>query len=79
MKPQQIIGVVFLVVCVMCLFIAFERYNANAQNVRAVSGMIGTFGGQVEPATPTATKYALLFAFLSGGGGLYCLLSGRKS
>jgi hypothetical protein len=79
MKPQQIVGVILFVVCVTCLFVAIERYNANAQTVRAMSGMIRALGGQAKPATPTATKYALWFAFLSGGGGLFCLLSQRKS
>jgi hypothetical protein len=79
MKPLRITAIALLSVCVICLFIALERYNANAQNVHAMSGMIGAFGGQVEPATPAATKYASFFALLSGGGGLFCLLTRRKS
>jgi hypothetical protein len=79
MKNLRIAGVILLVVCGVCLFVAFERYQANANNVRAMSGLMGGIGGALEPATPAATKHALLFALLSGGGALYCLTARRKS
>jgi hypothetical protein len=79
MKNLRIAGFILLVVCGVCLFVAFERYQANANNVRAMSGLMGGIGGAVEPATPAATKYALFFALLSGGAALYCLTAGPKS
>lgn len=77
---MKLIGIVCLVLCAVCLYIAFERYQTNANNVRAmnqfqnsspVGGMMRQMTGQVEmkPSTPAATKYALLFALISGIGG----------
>ena len=84
---MKVIGIVCLVVCAVCVFVAIERYNTNASNVRAMNelqqtsglgGMMG--GGKLEPATPAATKYAAFFAALSGLGGVILLvLSGRRS
>jgi hypothetical protein len=80
-------GVVCFVVCAILLFVAWERYQANAANVRAVnqfqrSGPLGDMMGgfEMKPATPPATKYALLFAFVAGGGGVACLvLAGKQA
>lgn len=78
LKP---IGIACLVVCAICLFIAFERYQTNASNVNAMQRMTESmpFGGaspfrEMRPATPTATKYALFFALISGAGGVICLV-----
>ena len=79
-SQMKILGIVCLVICVVCLFIAFERYQSNANNVRAMNQMQNSspLGGmmrgmtgqsQMKPATPAATKYALLFALISGIGG----------
>ncbi len=55
---------------------AFERYQTNAKNVKAMnqirqssplSGMMRT--GEMKPATPASSKYAALFALVSGVGG----------
>ncbi len=83
-KQMKIGGIACLVVCAISVFIAIERYNTNAGNVRAMNqmqnsspfrGMIG--GGNMKPATPAATKYALLFAAISGiGGGVLLAKSG---
>lgn len=83
-------GVVSLVICAICLFIAIERYNDNASNVAAINslrnsspfgqvlgGMTGE-SAQMKPATPAATKYALLFAVISGLGGVYLLVQSSK-
>jgi len=84
-KQMKIVGIVCLVVCAVCVFIAIERYQANAGNVRAMNamrqsspfgGMMG--GGQMKPATPAATKYALLFAAISGIGGVVLLVMGSQ-
>lgn len=68
------------VLCAILLFVAFERYQANAQNVEALRQ--SPFGNmmpvQLEPATPAATKYALLFAVLSAAGGVVCLVVANK-
>jgi len=80
-KQMKIVGIVCLVVCAVCIFIAIERYQTNADNVRAMNamqqssplgGMMG--GGEMTPATPAATKYALLFAAISGIGGVALLI-----
>lgn len=79
-KQLRIVGFVCLAACAVCLFIAYERYQANAGNVRAMNQMVqssplgGMMGGTaMEPATPAATKYALLFAALTGLGGAAAL------
>jgi len=80
-------AVVCFLVCAVLLFVAFERYNTNAGNVQAMNqfsqstpfgsgmgGMGGMGGGQLRPATPAATKYALVFALIAGAGGVFCLV-----
>ena len=80
----KIIALICFVICAVLLFVAWERYEANAGNVRAMNqmsqssplgGMMGR--GQMTPATPAATKYALVFAALSAVGGVACLLGAR--
>jgi hypothetical protein len=80
-KQYNIIGIVCLAVSLVCLFIAYERYQDNAGKVQAMNQMIGStplagmMGGvQVEPAMPAASKYALLFAVGAGIAGLGSLL-----
>ena len=79
MKQLQIAGIVLLVIAAICLFIAYERYQANADAVQAMNQMGGGLlrdlagGGELTPGTPAATKYALLFAVVFGAGGGYCL------
>lgn len=81
-KQMKVIGTICLVICAVCIFVAIERYNTNAGNVRAMNalplgGMMG--GGNMKPATPAATKYSLLFAAISGiGGALLLVRSGQK-
>jgi hypothetical protein len=84
MTPQQLkpIGIACFVICAICLFVAFERYQANAANVRAFTGVMPRGGmspfGDLRPAMPAATKYALFFALLSGVGGAYCVIKARQ-
>lgn len=85
-KHLKIVGVVCLVVCAVCLFIAYERYQANAGNVQAMNQMMQssplggmTRGAQLTPATPAATKYALLFAAVTGLGGAGTLVYASKA
>ena len=66
------------VVTAICLFIAFERSQANASTVNAINQFAGSPFGELKPAMPAAAKYALFFAVLAGiGGGV--LLSRGKS
>lgn len=62
---------------VIALFVAVERYQSNASSVKAMNQIPMArliYGGEeLQPATPTATKYALLVAFLSLIGGGICL------
>ncbi len=83
----KIAGIVSLVVCAICVFVAIERYQANAGNVQAMNamrrsapfGMGGMMGGKMTPATPAATKYALAFALISGVAGAVCLVKSKES
>ncbi|HLB72778.1 MAG TPA: hypothetical protein VJJ98_02055 [Sedimentisphaerales bacterium] len=72
-KQMMIAGIVCLVICAICIFVAIERYNANAGSVRTMNNFqrdspLGGMGMSLEmkPATPAATKYAIFFAVLSG-------------
>ena len=85
-KQLKLFGIVCLIICAVCIFVAIERYNSNAGNVKAMNTfqqsmplglMMGN--GKMKPATPASTKYALLFAVLSGIGGIVLLVrSGQK-
>jgi len=82
------IGIGCFVVCAILLFVAWERYNDNANRVAAANNMMGPLGGmvnqmtggnlQLEPGTPEATKYALFFAVLTGIGGVVCIVMSPK-
>ena len=82
-KQMKIAGIVCLVVCVVCIFVAIERYNANAQSVQAINNLQRNsplndmgFGLEMKPTMPAATKYAIFFALLSGvGGGVLLYMS----
>ena len=83
-KHLLIAGIVCIVLCAICLFVAFERYQTNANNVEAMNKLGGStpFGGMVgkmEPATPAATKYALALAALSGIGGAILTIKGSAT
>ena len=84
-KQKKLFGILCLVICAICFFVAIERYNTNANNVRAMNSLqqsspLGNMlgGGNMKPATPAATKYALLFAALSGIGGAVLLVQSGK-
>lgn len=66
------IGIVCFVVCAICIFIAIEQSSSNRDAVNAFNTLSG---GAIElkPATPTASKYAIFLAILSGIGGAVCL------
>jgi hypothetical protein len=89
------IGIGCFVLCAILLFVAWERYQDNANKVEAANKMLQSspFGGEsplggimkgmtgnskLEPGMPTATKYALAFAVLSGIGGVVCFVIGAK-
>jgi hypothetical protein len=83
-KQMKIAGIVALVVCAICIFVAIERYQTNANNVKAMnqlrrssplSGMMGA--GEMKPAAPAATKYAALFALVSGIAGGVLLVKSK--
>ena len=82
---MKLAGVVALVVCAICIFVAVERCQANANNVKAMnqigqssplSGMMGV--GEMKPVTPAVSKYAIVFALASGIGGGALLFKSRK-
>ncbi|UCG47881.1 MAG: hypothetical protein JSU94_20680 [Phycisphaerales bacterium] len=80
---MKIIGIVCLVVCAVCIFVAIERYQTNASNVRAMnsfrqSSPLGGITGPMRPATPAATKYAILFAVISGVAGAVLLIKSAR-
>lgn len=80
---MMIAGILCLVICGVCCFVAYERYQANANNVKAMNSLqqsspLGGMIGNMKPTTPAATKYALVFAVLSGLGGAVLLVAGGK-
>lgn len=82
-KQMMIIGIVCLAVCVICIFVAIERYSANANSVRFMNNLqrstpLGDMGIRIKPAMPAATKYALFFAVLSGAGGGFLLFKSKQ-
>lgn len=85
MTAQKITGIVLLVLCVVCLYVAIERYQSNANAVRAMNQLGGrlfesmTGGEQLIPKVPLATKQALIGALLFGAGGAACLLTARRN
>ena len=85
---MKLLGIVCLVICAICVFVAFERYQNNANNVQAINqfqnssplgGMMSEMTGQAQmkPATPAATKYAIVFALIAGAGGAVLLTKSR--
>ena len=87
------IGIGCFVLCAILLFVAWERYQDNANKVEAANKMMGssglgcgmnvlmkemTGGAKLEPGWPTATKYSLFFAVLAGIGGAVCLVMGMR-
>ena len=83
---MKIIGIVLLVICAICIFVAIERYHTNASNVRAMnqfqqSTPLGNMmpRGALKPATPAATKYAALFAVITGAAGGILLVKANAS
>jgi len=84
-KQMMIVGIVCLVICAICVFVAVERYTTNANNVEAMNamtqghplgGMIG--GGELKATTPAATKYAILLAVVFGAGGAVLVVKSKK-
>src|SRR5438132_8554488 len=91
MSPSALkgIGIGCFVLCAILLFVAWERYQDNANKVEAANKMMGssplggvmkemTGGAKLEPGMPDATKYALFFAALAAAGGAFCLVTGMK-
>lgn len=79
----KIAGIVLLIVAAICVFVAIERYQANASAVNAMNelggGLLqGMAGGELRPSTPTASKYAIALALVCGGGGGYCLWKSKQ-
>ncbi|MBX2853218.1 MAG: hypothetical protein KTR15_15900 [Phycisphaeraceae bacterium] len=76
----RLTSIISFIVCAVLLFVALERCSTNASNVEALneSGFGSVFGEELEPATPTAAKYALFFAFLAAGAGVTCLILANK-
>jgi hypothetical protein len=83
------IGIGCFVLCAILLFVAWERYQDNANKFEAANKMLRSspLGGmmqgmtgssQIDPPTPAATKYSLVFAVLSGVGGVACFVVGAK-
>ena len=85
MTAQKATGVVLLVLCVACVYVAIERYQSNADAVRAMNRLGGrlfesmTAGEGLIPKVPLATKQALIGAVLFGAGGTACLLTARTN
>ncbi|MBI9016567.1 MAG: hypothetical protein JEZ07_04815 [Phycisphaerae bacterium] len=82
---MKTLGIVCLVICAICIFVAVERYQSNADSVNAMNSMMnslplgGMMGrGPVKPATPAATKYAIFFALITGVSGAVLLVKSNN-
>jgi hypothetical protein len=86
---SKAIGIACFILSAILLFVAWERYQDNASKVEAANKMMQssplggmmtqmTGGANMKPGMPTATKYALAFAVLSGIGGAACLVISMK-
>ncbi len=81
-QQMKMFGIFSLVVCAICIFVAIERYNANADAVRSMNSMQQSMpfgnmmigGSKLEPAMPAATKYSLFFALITGIAGVIMLV-----
>jgi hypothetical protein len=91
MSPSVLkgIGIGCFVLVAILLFVAWERYQDNASKVEAANKMMQssplggmmkkmTGGAKLEPGMPTATKVSLIFAVLSGIGGVVCMVMAAK-
>jgi len=79
------IGIGCFVACAILLFVAWNNYQDNANQVDAANKMMGGMMGQMlggarlEPGMPDATKYSLFFAALTVIGGVVCLVMSTKA
>ena len=82
----QFFGIAGIILCAVLIFVAVERYQNNVNALNTLQGVIdgsnaappGTVSlMEMEPKTPTITKYALFFAILAGAGGIYFLIQAR--
>jgi hypothetical protein len=82
-------GIGCFVVCAILLFVAWERYQDNVNQVEAAKRLMGAlpYAGivnqargepKLEPAIPPVTKYAIFFAALAGVGGVACVVFAVK-
>jgi len=85
-KTMRLIGILCLVVCAVCVYVAIERYQANAGNVAGMNAMMngsplgGMMGNmKMTPGVPAVTKYFALLALLSGIGGVVLLVNSKKA
>jgi hypothetical protein len=108
-KQMKLGAIVCGVICLICIFIAIERYNTNADNVRAMNAVRKSIqgrrvmnggneipgaamealerstrlgqemgGGELTPAMPTASKYAIFFAVVFGISGAILFVKSQK-
>jgi len=82
-KQSKTLGVICLFFCAFCIFVAVERYNANANSVEAINAFRQnslfadqTSVGELKPAMPAETKYAIFFAGVAGAVGIGLLVKG---
>ena len=85
------VGIGCFVACAILLFVAWDRYQDNANKVEAANRLIGSSplggmmgqltggGARLEPGMPGATKYALFFAALTGISGVVCIVTSTKT
>ncbi len=90
---MKVTGIVCLVVCIICVFGAVERYMANARIVRIVTDNGHAFPSREdllnratmisgdhgwEPGIPPIALYAGFFALLAGVGGCVLLVKSKS-
>ena len=88
MKPNVLkgIGIGCFVLGAFLIFFAFERYQANANDVAAAKQMLENFPGgnifgitpTINQGMPTVSKYAAFFGVLAIAGGVGCFVMAPK-
>jgi hypothetical protein len=83
---MMLAGCVCMVLTVVLLLVACERYSSNAKTVKSVNQLLSnsptgkmTTQSILRPNIPVATTYSIFFAVISGVAGAVLLGSSQKN
>lgn len=76
---SKIVGALCLGACAICAYVAIDKYQANANNFRAMPPFARSLlGADATPAVPSESKYLGLVACLFGVGGVLFIVRSRN-